>query len=147
MCSNITYGAYFAQKHALLVVETFFAFPETNGTMEYFLLRSSKYKSFMLTMIILYSTIDLHFSILWIFLLRINPQAEMHWASLRDQQWVLSQAWTAVLPAGIWLCSNVKRQCTERKSVHVCADLGRRHGACKDSPGIHYQPDPQRERV
>lgn len=92
-CSNITYGAYFAQKHALLVVETFFAFPETNGTMEYFLLRSSKYKSFMLTMIILYSKIDLHFSILWIFLLGINPQAEMHWASLRDHPWVWSQAW------------------------------------------------------
>lgn len=34
----------------------------------------------MLTMIILYSTIDLHFPILWIFLLSINPQAEMHCA-------------------------------------------------------------------
>lgn len=57
----------------------------------------------MLTMIILYSTIDLHFSILWIFLLGINPQAEMHWASLGDQQWVLSRAWIASLSAGIWL--------------------------------------------
>lgn len=42
MCSNIIYGAYFAQKHALLVVETFFAFPETNDTRVYFLLRGCK---------------------------------------------------------------------------------------------------------
>lgn len=30
MCSDIMEGTYFAQKHALLVVETSFAFPETN---------------------------------------------------------------------------------------------------------------------
>lgn len=42
MCSDIIYGVYFAQKHALLVVETFFAFPETSDTAVYFLLGGSK---------------------------------------------------------------------------------------------------------
>ena len=41
-CSDIIYGAYFAQKHALLAVETFFAFPETNDTAVYFLLGGCK---------------------------------------------------------------------------------------------------------
>ena len=41
-CSHIIYGAYFAQKHGLLVVETFFAFPETNDTAVYFLLGGCK---------------------------------------------------------------------------------------------------------
>lgn len=66
----------------------------------------------------------MHFPILWIFLLGINPQVEMHWASLRDQQWLLSLAWTA----GIWLCLDVKRQCTVRKKAHVRAcKLGQVH--------------------
>lgn len=41
-CSDIIDGAYFAQKHALLVVETFSAFPETNDTAVYFLLGGCK---------------------------------------------------------------------------------------------------------
>lgn len=40
--SDFIYGAYFAQQHALLVVETFFAFPETSDTAVYFLLGGSK---------------------------------------------------------------------------------------------------------
>lgn len=44
----------------------------------------------MLTMIILYPTIYLHFSILWILLLGINPQAEAHLASLMEKHYILS---------------------------------------------------------
>lgn len=129
LCAHIIYGPYFAQKHALLVVETSFAFPETNDGGVFSFGGQSRNVFYVDNDNIIFYNL---FAFLYFadFIARINPRAEASAALLgetRSADARVGQPPARDGPCGVGSCRDARGRMRTRVQVWACA-----REACED---------------